>query len=222
MSDQKITNIIFSSSCAVYGQPEQLPITEQAACNPVSPYGQTKLACDELLKDAAKAGMAAISFRFFNVGGSYKTTLGNWINEEREVETHLIPKLLKQLSVKDLQAEIAVFGDKWATADGSCIRDYLHVADLATAHLLAISNLQKGIHKIYNLGSTHGSSVFEVINTTQEVTSRKINSVVTDPRPGDPAVLLADISKAKDELNWSPKLTLKDILTNSWKGLGNS
>jgi UDP-glucose 4-epimerase len=222
MSEHKITSIIFSSSCAVYGQPEQLPITEQAVCSPVSPYGQTKLACDELLKDAAKVGMAAISFRFFNVGGSYKTTLGNWINEEREVETHLIPKLLKQLSVKDSLVEIAVFGDKWATADGSCIRDYLHVADLATAHLLAISNLQKGVHKIYNLGSTHGSSVFEVINTTQEVTSRKIKSVITDPRPGDPAVLLADISKAKDELNWSPKFTLKDILTSSWQGLGNS
>ena len=222
MSDQRITNIIFSSSCAVYGQPKQLPITEQAACNPVSPYGQTKLVGDQLLSEAAKAGVAAISFRFFNVGGSYKTTLGNWVNEEREVETHLITKLLKQLSNSDLPGEIAVFGDKWPTADGSCIRDYLHVADLAAAHLLAISNLQKGVHKIYNLGSALGSSVFEVINTTLEVTSRKIKTIVTDPRPGDPAILLADIDKAKVQLNWSPKFTLRDIVESSWQGLGNS
>lgn len=222
MSDQKITNIIFSSSCAVYGQPKKLPITEQAACNPVSPYGQTKLVGDQLLSEAAKAGVAVISFRFFNVGGSYKTTLGNWVNEEREVETHLIPKLLKQLSNSDLPGEIAVFGDKWLTADGSCIRDYLHVADLAAAHLLAINNLQKGVHKIYNLGSARGSSVFEVINITLEVTSRKIKTIVTDPRPGDPAILLADIDKAKVELNWSPKFTLRDIVESSWQGLGNS
>jgi UDP-glucose 4-epimerase len=111
MSDQKITNIVFSSSCAVYGQLEQLPITEQAVCNPVSPYGQTKLACDELLKDNAKAGVAAISFKFFKIVGGYKTTLGNWVNEIRDVETHLIPKLIKQLLVKDLSDEIAVFGE---------------------------------------------------------------------------------------------------------------
>ena len=222
MSDQKITNIIFSSSSAVYGEPKQLPITELALCNPVSPYGSTKLACDLLLKDAATAGMAAISFRFFNVGGSYKTTLGNWVNESRDIETHLIPKLIAQLADKPSQAQIEVFGDSWPTADGSCIRDYLHIQDLAQAHLLAIKQLQKGVHKIYNLGSTKGSSVFEVINTTEEVTGRKIKSVVTAPRSGDPAVLLSDISKAKTELNWSPKFTLKDIIASSWQGIGNS
>ena len=222
MSDQKITNIIFSSSCAVYGEPKQLPITEHALCNPVSPYGSTKLACDLLLKDAATTGMAAISFRFFNVGGSYKTTLGNWVNESRDIETHLIPKLIAQLASKDSQAEIEVFGDSWPTSDGSCIRDYLHIQDLAQAHLLVIKQLQRGVHKIYNLGSTNGSSVFEVINTTEEVTGRKIKSVVTAPRSGDPAVLLSDISKAKTELNWNPKFTLKDIIATSWQGIGNS
>jgi UDP-glucose 4-epimerase len=222
MSNQKVKNIIFSSSCAVYGQPEKLPITEQAICNPVSPYGQTKLACDELLKNVANSGMAAISFRFFNVGGSYKTSLGNWVNEVRDIETHLIPKLLKNLSDNTLPAEITVFGDKWETADGSCIRDYLDVRDLAAVHLLAINNLQKGVHKIYNLGSTQGSSVFEVIDTTQKVTLGKVNIVISDPRPGDPAVLLADISKAKNELNWSPKFTLRDIISSSWQGLGNT
>ena len=222
MSDQKITNIIFSSSCAVYGEPKQLPITEHALCNPVSPYGSTKLVCDLLLKDAAAAGIAAISFRFFNVGGSYKTTLGNWINESRDIETHLIPRLIAQLAIKNSQAEIEVFGDSWPTPDGSCIRDYLHIQDLAQAHLLVIKQLQQGVHKIYNLGSTNGSSVFEVINTTEEVTGRKIKSVVTAPRSGDPAVLLSDISKAKTELNWSPKFTLKDIIASSWQGIGNS
>jgi UDP-glucose 4-epimerase len=166
--------------------------------------------------------MAAISFRFFNVGGSYKTSLGNWVNEVRDIETHLIPKLLKNLSDNTLPAEITVFGDKWETADGSCIRDYLDVRDLAAVHLLAINNLQKGVHKIYNLGSTQGSSVFEVIDTTQKVTLGKVNIVISDPRPGDPAVLLADISKAKNELNWSPKFTLRDIISSSWQGLGNT
>ena len=222
MSAHNVKNIIFSSSCAVYGEPKQLPITEQALCNPVSPYGSTKLACDLLLKDAADAGMAAISFRFFNVGGSYKTTLGNWVNESRDIETHLVPRLIAQLAIKNSQAEIEVFGDSWPTPDGSCIRDYLHIQDLAQAHLLAIKQLQQGVHKIYNLGSTNGSSVFEVINTTGEVTGRKIKSIVTAPRSGDPAVLLSDISKAKSELNWSPKFTLKDIIASSWQGIGNS
>jgi len=222
MSDQEITNIIFSSSSAVYGQPEQLPITEQAVCSPVSPYGQTKLACDELLKDAAKAGMAAISFRFFNVGGSYKTTLGNWINETRDVETHLIPILIKQLASKGQDGTIKVFGDKWPTPDGSCIRDYLHIQDLARAHLLAIEQLKVGKHKIYNLGAGHGSSVFEVINTAQQVTARSIKTLIVEPRSGDPAVLLADISKAGTELNWHPQFTLKDIVASSWQGIGGS
>jgi UDP-glucose 4-epimerase len=222
MTDNGILNIIFSSTCAVYGQPQKMPINEIQECNPVSPYGETKLRCDELLSEATKSGIAAISFRFFNVSGSYKTTLGYWINEERNVETHLIPQLLKQLLNKDLSGEIYVFGDKWPTPDGSCIRDYLHVQDLAQAHLLAFDTLEKGVNKVYNLGSTHGSSVFEVINTAKEVTSRSLKTLISKPRPGDPPVLLADISKAKAELHWSPRFTLKDILTSSWQGLNNT
>jgi len=222
MKDKGISNIIFSSTCAVYGQPQKVPINENQECNPISPYGKTKLRCDELLSEATKTGIAAISFRFFNVSGSYKTTLGNWINEERDIETHLIPLLLRQLLKEELSGEIYVFGDEWPTPDGSCIRDYLHVQDLAQAHLLALDTLEKGVHKVYNLGSTHGSSVFEVINTAKDVTLRSLKTLISKPRPGDPPVLLADISKAKAELNWSPRFTLKDIVTSSWQGLNNT
>jgi UDP-glucose 4-epimerase len=222
MKELNVLNIIFSSSCAVYGQPEHLPISEHTSCKPVSPYGATKLACDHLLADETLTGIAAISFRFFNVGGSYKTSLGNWINETRDVETHLIPSLIKQLASNGQEGTIKVFGDKWPTSDGSCIRDYLHVEDLARAHLLAIKQLKVGEHKIYNLGAGYGSSVFEVINTAQKVTARSIKSLIVEPRSGDPAVLLADIEKAGAELNWQPQFTLKDIVASSWQGIGGS
>jgi UDP-glucose 4-epimerase len=222
MKELNVLNIVFSSSCAVYGQPEHLPISEQTLCKPVSPYGATKLACDQLLENEGVNGFAAISFRFFNVGGSYKTTLGNWINETRDLETHLIPNLIKQLASEGQVGTINVFGDRWPTKDGSCIRDYLHVEDLARAHLLAIKQLKIGEHKIYNLGAGDGSSVFEVINTAQEVTARIIKSLIVEPRSGDPAVLLADIKKARTELNWQPQFTLKDIITSSWQGISGS
>jgi UDP-glucose 4-epimerase len=222
MKELKVLNIIFSSSCAVYGEPEHLPISEYDLCKPVSPYGETKLACDNLFADETLNGLAAISFRFFNVGGSYKASLGNWINETRDVETHLIPILVKQLASKGQEGTIKVFGDKWPTPDGSCIRDYLHIEDLARAHLLAIEQLKVGEHKIYNLGAGHGSSVFEVINTAQQVTARSIKTLIVEPRSGDPAVLLADIEKAGTELNWQPQFTLKDIVASSWQGIGGS
>jgi UDP-glucose 4-epimerase len=222
MKELSVLKIIFSSSCAVYGQPKQIPISEHTSCKPVSPYGDTKLACDHLLADKTISGLAAISFRFFNISGSYKTTLGNWINETRDIETHLIPRLIKKLASEEELGTIKVFGDKWPTPDGSCIRDYLHVEDLARAHLLAIKQLKMGEHKIYNLGGGHGSSVFEVINIAQEVTGHSLKSLIAEPRLGDPAVLLADIKKAKTELNWQPQFTLKDIITSSWQGIGST
>ena len=222
MNELNVLNIIFSARCGGYGQPEQLPLSEHTICQPVSPYGVTKLACDQLLADEAENGLAAISFRFFNVGGSYKTTLGNWINETRDVETHLIPNLINQLAGEGQIGTINVFGDKWPTPDGSCIRDYLHVEDLVRAHLLAVKQLQTREHKIYNLGAGDGSSVFEVINTAQKVTARSIKSLIVEPRSGDPAVLLADIKKAKTELNWQPQFTLKDIIASSWQGISGS
>ena len=222
MKELNVLNVIFSSSCAVYGEPERLPISEQSLCKPVSPYGATKLGCDNLLAEETLNGLAAISFRYFNVGGSYKTSLGNWINETRDVETHLIPILIKQLASKEQEGTIKVFGDKWPTPDGSCIRDYLHIEDLAKAHLLAIKQLKVGEHKIYNLGAGHGTSVFEVINSAQQVTARSIKTLIVEPRSGDPAVLLADIEKAGTELNWQPQFTLKDIVASSWQGSGGS
>jgi UDP-glucose 4-epimerase len=130
--------------------------------------------------------------------------------------------LIKQLASKVQEGTIKVYGDKWPTSDGSCIRDYLHVEDLARAHQLAIKHLKIGEHKIYNLGAGHGSSVFEVINTAQKVTARSIKSLIVEPRSGDPAVLLADIGKAGAELNWQPQFTLKDIVASSWQGIGGS
>lgn len=221
MKSQNVKNIIFSSSCAVYGEPKFQPITENTTCNPVNHYGTTKLVCDQILGDEVLNDVAAVSFRFFNVSGGYRTILGDWVIENRNIETHIIPKVLRQMIKKDTEAEIRVYGNKWSTPDGSCVRDYLHVMDLALAHLLAVKNLQKGIHKIYNLGSGVGSSVFDVINAAQNVTARPIKSIIAEPRKGDPAVLLADISKANRELKWTPRFTLEDIISSSWQGLLN-
>lgn len=215
MKVMQIDRIILSSTCAVYGQPKEVPISEKSTTDPISPYGISKLKADELLTEIAESDqLAALSFRFFNISGSYMNSLGRWVNESRQIETHLIPNLLHSVNGTDFK----VFGLDYPTPDGSCIRDYLHVIDLARAYELALNHLKKSEHRIINLGSGVGRSVLEVIAITEEVVGSKIEISPAKSRAGDPAILVADIELAKKLLDWQPEFTTKQIIQSSWEG----
>jgi UDP-glucose 4-epimerase len=212
MSKANISKLVFSSTAATYGEPEVIPITEDAKPKPTSPYGTTKLAVDRMITDEAKSGLAAISLRYFNVAGAYKSKAG-WLAERHNPETHLIPNLLRSTAENPLK----IFGDNWPTKDGTCIRDYIHIVDLIDAHILALENLKPGQHKIINLGSGGGYSVAEVINAASKVLGRKIPVEVGARRSGDPAVLVADISLASQALNWAPKYNIENMVSDTWE-----
>jgi UDP-glucose 4-epimerase len=212
MAKAKITKLVFSSTAATYGEPELIPITESATTKPTSPYGETKLAVDQLISEEAKSGLAAISLRYFNVAGAFKTHSG-WLAERHNPETHLIPNLLRSTADKPLK----IFGDDWPTKDGTCIRDYIHVVDLIDAHILALENLTAGEHKIINLGSGGGYSVAEVVTAASKVLGRDIPVEVGARRSGDPAVLIADISLAAKILNWKPKHEIESMVRDTWE-----
>ncbi len=213
-----INKIIFSSTAAVYGEAKTQPISEIAALSALNPYGQSKIKCEEEIGRRAAEGLSAITFRYFNVAGSYKNNLNKVFFENHENESHLIPKILNKLDKSNKEVNVDIYGDKLQTLDGSCIRDYLHVKDLAHAHLLALSKLTKSQHQIINLGSGTGYSVFEVIDQIDKSVGVKLNRNICPPRSGDPAVLLADISRAKEKLGWQPKLGLSEIILDSWQG----
>jgi UDP-glucose 4-epimerase len=212
MSKAKISKLVFSSTAATYGEPEVIPITEDAKPKPTSPYGTTKLAVDQMITDEAKSGLAAISLRYFNVAGAYKSKTG-WLAERHNPETHLIPNLLRSTAENPLK----IFGDDWPTKDGTCIRDYIHIVDLIDAHILALENLKPNQHKIINLGSGGGYSVAEVINAASKVLGRVIPVEVGARRSGDPAVLVADISLASQALNWAPKYNIENMVSDTWE-----
>ena len=218
MSEAKVSNIIFSSTAAVYGDSKIQPILESSDINPVNPYGKSKIASERLISTSCSNGFAAITFRYFNVAGSYQSSTGQLHIEDHKNETHLIPKIMKNYIKNKEKAQVEIYGDSWPTNDGSCIRDYLHVADLAAAHLLALDALENGVNKVFNLGSGSGYSVFEVVNEIEKVVEGKLSKVITPNRPGDPAVLLADIDKARKELGWIPKANLNQIIFDSWQG----
>lgn len=206
-----VGNLVFSSTAATYGEPETVPITEDMPTRPTNPYGATKLAIDHAITSYAAAHeLAATSLRYFNVAGAHGDA-----GENRAVETHLIPLVLQvALGHRD---EILVFGDDWPTPDGTCVRDYIHVADLADAHLLALGSNTPGTHRVFNLGSGTGYSVREVVETCREVTGHPIPSRVAPRRAGDPAVLVASSDRAKSELGWSPGRTeLRTIVEDAW------
>ncbi|WP_018023869.1 UDP-glucose 4-epimerase GalE [Corynebacterium ulceribovis] len=205
-------NLVFSSTAATYGEPEQVPITETMPTAPTNPYGATKLAIDYAITSYATAyGLSATSLRYFNVAGAY----GDF-GENREVETHLIPLVLQvALGHRD---KIFMFGDDWPTPDGTCVRDYIHVADLADAHLLALKSNRAGEHRIFNLGSGDGFSVRQVIETCREVTGHPIPAEVAPRRAGDPATLIASSRLAMAELGWRPQRTdLETIVSDAWR-----
>ncbi|MGV0420345.1 UDP-glucose 4-epimerase GalE [Corynebacterium simulans] len=206
-----VNNLVFSSTAATYGEPQQVPITEDMPTQPTNPYGASKLSIDYIITSFAKAyGLGATSLRYFNVAGAY-----GLIGENREVETHLIPLVLQvALGHRD---KIFMFGDDYPTTDGTAVRDYIHIRDLAEAHLLALESNEPGTHRIYNLGSGDGYSVKQVIEMCREVTGHEIPAEVAPRRAGDPATLVASSEKIKAELGWNPTRTdLRTIVTDAW------
>jgi UDP-glucose 4-epimerase len=218
MNEAGVSNIIFSSTAAVYGDSKIQPITESSEINPVNPYGKSKIEAERLISTFCSIGFAGITFRYFNVAGSYQSSSGQLHLEDHKNETHLIPKILKNYIRNKEKSQVEIYGDNWPTKDGSCVRDYLHVIDLAHAHLLALDTLEAGKNKVFNLGSGSGYSVFEVVNEIENVVGEKLNQVISPARTGDPAVLLADIDKARKELGWIPKANLNQIILDSWQG----
>jgi UDP-glucose 4-epimerase len=219
MIESGVNKIIFSSTAAVYGDSSVQPIVENTDVNPINPYGLSKFAAEQVISEFASKGIAAITFRYFNIAGSYKNSISQLLIENHQDETHLIPKIIKNTLQNRLDSKVEIYGSNFPTKDGSCIRDYLHVWDLAHAHLLAIDKLEKGLSKVFNLGSGVGYSVFEVISEIEKVMGVKFNKVLLPARAGDPAVLLAAIDKAKNELGWKPKASLTEIITSSWQGM---
>lgn len=200
MRKQSITKIVFSSSAATYGEPKVIPILETSETNTTNPYGATKLAIDHMITEEAKNhGISAASLRYFNVAGALKAERG-WLAERHNPETHLIPNVLRSTQ----ENPVKIFGTDWPTADGTCIRDYVHVIDLIDAHIKALKSLGNPGHEIYNLGSGSGYSVREVVSAASAAVGDQIPFVDSPRRAGDPAVLIADISKAKKVLDWVP------------------
>ena len=207
--------IIFSSTCATYGEPERVPITEDMPQNPINPYGASKLMVERILSDYGTAyGLRSVALRYFNAAGADPE---GEIGEDHDPETHLIPLVLDAASGK--RPDIKVFGTDYPTRDGSCIRDYIHVEDLAKAHILALQYLQNGgASERFNLGNERGTSVLEVIEAVKKVTGRDFKVTLSDRRPGDPATLVGSSGKVKAVLGWEPQYAeIETIVEHAWK-----
>jgi UDP-glucose 4-epimerase len=217
MRERDVRAIVFSSTAATYGEPERAKILETDPTRPTNPYGATKLAVDTALTAyAGLYGLGAVSLRYFNVAGAYGR-----FRERHAIETHLIPNVLKVATGE--RESVSVFGTDYPTDDGTCVRDYVHVADLARAHLLALAAVGEGSHKIYNLGSGTGFSVQEIISVCREVTGHDIPAVVGPRRPGDPAVLVASSEKIQRELGWkAERAAIRDIVSDAWGALSGN
>lgn len=208
-----IKKIVFSSSASTYGEPSSIPISEDSETKPTNPYGLSKLAVDQLLAERSTLdGFAACSLRYFNVAGSLKANNG-WLSELHDPETHLIPNVLKASQENPLN----IFGSDWPTPDGTCIRDYVHVIDLAEAHILALTTLTTPGHTVINLGSGRGYSVKEVIDTASKVLGAEIIVEMAERRAGDPSVLVASVAKAKEVLGWAPLRDLESMIRDTYQ-----
>ncbi len=220
MSVYHVHNIVFSSSCTVYGQPEKLPVTEETPFQPAeSPYGYSKQVCEIILRDACKAdtSLNAIALRYFNPTGAHESAI---IGElPRGVPANLVP-FITQTAV-GIREKLMVFGNDYNTPDGSAIRDYIHVVDLAKAHVVALSRQleqrQKSNYEFFNIGTGKGNSVLEVVQTFERVNDLKLNYSIVDRRPGDIENIYADTTLANDELGWTAKLGIEDMLRSAWK-----
>ncbi|MFJ2558725.1 MULTISPECIES: UDP-glucose 4-epimerase GalE [unclassified Streptomyces] len=216
MRSAGVRKLVFSSTAATYGEPVSSPITETDPTAPTSPYGATKLAVDHMIGgECAAHGLAAVSLRYFNVAGAYAARSGATAGERHDPESHLIPLVL-QVALGTRQS-ISVYGDDYPTPDGTCVRDYIHVADLAEAHLRALDAATGGEHLICNLGNGNGFSVREVIETVRKVTGHPIPEVMAARRDGDPAVLVASAETAHRRLGWTPsRADLTGIVEDAW------
>lgn len=215
MRDYNVLKVILSSTAAVYGEPDEIPITENHPLVPTNPYGNSKLIIENILCDCDKlSGMKYISLRYFNAAGADESGL---IGEYHDPETHLIPNVLKVALGQN--KIVNVFGDDYDTPDGTCVRDYIHVTDLANAHILALENLLNGgSSNIFNLGNGHGYSVNDIIETAREVTGAEIPVNVEPRRDGDPSTLIASSEKIKNMLEWSPAFNdISTIIKSAWK-----
>ncbi|HUA42544.1 MAG TPA: UDP-glucose 4-epimerase GalE [Streptosporangiaceae bacterium] len=210
-----VRTIVFSSTAATYGEPEHIPVEETAPPRPTSPYGASKLAVDTALAEYARMhGFGAVSLRYFNVAGAFLDQAGAWLGERHTVETHLIPNVLR--IARDQSGPVSIFGDDYPTPDGTCIRDYIHISDLAAAHLLALAGCRLAEHQIFNLGCGTGYSNLEVLAACREVTGLEIPAKVTARRAGDPAVLIASSERIGRELGWRPERGLREMVADAW------
>lgn len=215
MNRAGVKKIVFSSTAATYGEPKNIPITETDPTEPINPYGETKLTVEKLLKWSDEAyGLKYVVLRYFNAAGAH---ISGEIGEDHSPESHLIPIILQ--AAAGARDHISVFGEDYPTADGTCVRDYIHVTDLADAHIRALEKLEAdNASATYNLGNGRGFSVKEVIETAKKVSGRDIKVLMEDRRAGDPPTLIASSQKAIEELKWTPKFnTLEQIIETAWK-----
>ncbi|MFW5415846.1 UDP-glucose 4-epimerase GalE [Nocardiopsis sp. CNT-189] len=210
MRGHGVRRLVFSSTAAVYGDPEAVPVSEDDPARPTSPYGASKLAVDHMLRGWAEAyGLGAVSLRYFNVAGAYGR-----FGERHAAETHLVPNLLRAAAGGGEPARL--HGTDYPTRDGSAVRDYLHVLDLADAHLRALEAVRPGVHRVYNLGTGSGSTVREVLGAVRRVTGLPVPVEEGPRRPGDPAVLIAAGDRARTELGWKPRRSLDETVSDAW------
>lgn len=211
MTAAGVSRLVFSSTCAVYGQPDEVPIPETAPPHPTNPYGASKLAVDRMIGDFCTAhGIGAVSLRYFNVAGA-----AGELGEDHDPETHLIPNVLR--AALGIIPRVQIFGTDYPTPDGTAIRDYIHIDDLTDAHVLALGATRPREHRIFNLGNGNGFSVREVIAAARDVTGREIATVEAARRPGDPPELVAASARIRSELGWEPhKPTLAEMVGDAW------
>jgi UDP-glucose 4-epimerase len=210
MRDAGVGRLVFSSTCAVYGEPDVVPMHEDIPTAPVNAYGNSKLAVDRIIADECRAhGLGAASLRYFNVAGA-----SGPLGEDHEPETHLIPLVLR--AAAGVLDHVKVFGTDYPTRDGTAVRDYIHVEDLARAHALALDGLEGGRHRVYNLGTGDGYTVKEVVDTARRVTGREITAIEEPRRSGDPAALVAASDRIRDELGWKPEKGLDEMVGDAW------
>ncbi len=220
MKDFEVEPIVFSSSCTVYGNPDELPVTENASIKPaVSPYGNTKKICEDILADASNAhNIRVVSLRYFNPIGAHESTL---IGEfQKEAPHHLVPYITETALGK--REKLMIFGNDWNTKDGTCVRDYIHVSDVASAHIFALERVinkdaSKESYEVFNIGSANGYSVLEMVQSFEKVTGMKVPYEFTARRAGDVEAVYADTTKANKVLGWKTEKTLDDMLQSAWE-----